>query len=225
MKNENESPLVMSSSLGPHGLYSSWNSPGQNTGVSSCSLLQGIFPTQVSNPGLPHCRQILYYLTHQGSPRILEWVDYPLSSGSSQLRNRTEISCFAGQFFISWAIGEPLLIERWLLYSIVLVSAKHQHESAIGIPMSPPFSSLPPSSPSHPSRLLQSPHWSSLSHTANFHWLSILHTVTYVSMLHSPYILPSPLGEYFWSTIYWTHSVEPADRKSWLCVCACVPCI
>ena len=48
---------------------SPWNSPGQNTGLGSCSLLQGIFPTQGSNPGLPHCRQILYQLKHQGSPR------------------------------------------------------------------------------------------------------------------------------------------------------------
>ena len=45
-----------------------WNSPGQNTGVGSLSLLQGIFPTQGSNPGLPHCRQILYQLSHKGSP-------------------------------------------------------------------------------------------------------------------------------------------------------------
>jgi len=45
-----------------------WNSPGQNTGVGSHYLLQGIFPTQGSNPGLPHCRQILYQLSHQGSP-------------------------------------------------------------------------------------------------------------------------------------------------------------
>ena len=51
-----------------HGPYSPWNSPGQNTRVGSCSLLQGIFPTQGSNPGLPHCRQILYWLSHQGSP-------------------------------------------------------------------------------------------------------------------------------------------------------------
>ena len=43
-----------------------WNSPGQNTGVGSLSLLQGIFPTQGSNPGLPHCRQILYQLSHKG---------------------------------------------------------------------------------------------------------------------------------------------------------------
>ena len=55
----------MSDSLQPHGLYSPWNSPGQNSGVGSLSLLQGIFPTQGSNPGFPHCRQILYHLSHQ----------------------------------------------------------------------------------------------------------------------------------------------------------------
>ena len=52
----------MSSSLRLHGLYSLWNSPGQNTGVGSLSLLQGIFPTQGLNPGLLHCRQILSQL-------------------------------------------------------------------------------------------------------------------------------------------------------------------
>ena len=59
---------------------SPWNSLGQNTGVSSLSLLQGIFPTQGSNPGLLHCGQILFQLSHKGSPRILEWVAYPFSS-------------------------------------------------------------------------------------------------------------------------------------------------
>ena len=78
----------MSNSLQPHGLYSPWNSPDKNTGVGSHSLLQGIFPTQESNPGLLHCRRILYYLSHQGSPRILEWVAYPFSRGFSQPRNR-----------------------------------------------------------------------------------------------------------------------------------------
>ena len=53
-----------------HRLYSPWNSPGQNTGLGSPSLLQGIFPTQGSNPGLPHCRRILYKLSHKGSPRF-----------------------------------------------------------------------------------------------------------------------------------------------------------
>ena len=62
-------------SLHPHGLYSPWNSPGQNTEVGSHSLLQGIFLTQGLNPGLLHCR-ILSQMSHQGSPRILEWVAY-----------------------------------------------------------------------------------------------------------------------------------------------------
>ena len=58
------------------------DSPGKNTGVGCHALLQGIFPTQGSNPGLWHCRKILYHLTHQGSPRILEWVAYPFSRGN-----------------------------------------------------------------------------------------------------------------------------------------------
>ena len=73
----------MSNSLQSYGLYSPWNSSGQNTGVGSLSLLQGISPIQGSNPGLPHCGQILYQLSHKGSPRTLEWVAYPFSSGSS----------------------------------------------------------------------------------------------------------------------------------------------
>ena len=48
--------------------YSPWNSPGQNTGAGSLSLLQGIFPTQGSKPGLPYCRRILHQLSHKGSP-------------------------------------------------------------------------------------------------------------------------------------------------------------
>ena len=62
-----ESHSVVSDSLRPHGLYSPWNSPGQNTGVGSLSLLQGIFPMQGSNPGLPPCRRILYQLSHKGT--------------------------------------------------------------------------------------------------------------------------------------------------------------
>ena len=58
---------VVSDSLQPHRLYSPWNSPGKNTGVGTHSLLWGIFPTQGSNPGLPHCTQTLYQLSHQGS--------------------------------------------------------------------------------------------------------------------------------------------------------------
>ena len=64
-------------------------------------LLPRIFPTQGSNPGLPHCRQILYHLSHQGSPRILEWVAYPFSRGSSQPRSLTRVSCIGDGFFTS----------------------------------------------------------------------------------------------------------------------------
>ena len=120
---------------------SPWNSPGQNIGVGTCShLVPWIFPTQESNPGLPHCRQILYQLSHKRSPkntgvgslsllqqifltqemnwgllhcrqilyhlshqgslrRILEWIAYPFSRGSSQPRNRTRVSCITGGFF------------------------------------------------------------------------------------------------------------------------------
>ena len=88
--------------------YSPWNSPGQNTRVVSLSLLQGIFPTQGLNWGLPHCRQILYQLSQQGSPRMLESVAYPFSSGSSQPRDRTRVSCTAGRFFTLNYRGSPL---------------------------------------------------------------------------------------------------------------------
>ena len=68
--------------------------PGKpkNTGVGSLSLLQGLFSTQGLNPSLPHCRQILYQLSHKGSPRILEWVAFPFSRGSSQPRDQTQES-------------------------------------------------------------------------------------------------------------------------------------
>ena len=92
--------------LWPRGLYSPWNSPSQNTGVGSLSLLQGIFPIQGLNPGALHCRQILYQLSHKGSPRKLEWVAYPFSRGSSWPRNQTGVSCIAARLFTSWAIRE-----------------------------------------------------------------------------------------------------------------------
>ena len=116
LKKESESRSVVSDSLRPHRLHSPWNSPSQNTGVGSIPLLQGIFPTQGSNPGLPHCRQILYQLSHEGSPRILEWVAYPFSSRSSQPRNWTGVFCIAGRFFTNWAIREALLV--WVTQGI-----------------------------------------------------------------------------------------------------------
>ena len=106
---ESASRSVVSDSLRPHGLWSPWNSPGQNTGVGSLSLLQGIFPTQGSNPGFPHCRQILYRLSHQGSPRILEWVAHPFSKGifPTQKSNWGLLHCRWILYQLSYA-GSPL---------------------------------------------------------------------------------------------------------------------
>jgi len=89
-------------------LYSPWNSPRRNSEVDDLSFLQGIFLTQGLNPGLLHCRWILYQLSHQGSPRILEWVAYPFCSRSSQPRDQTVASCIAGGFFTSGGIREAL---------------------------------------------------------------------------------------------------------------------
>ena len=80
-----ESYSVVSDSLRPHGLYGPWNSSGKNTGVGSLSFLQGIFPTQGSNPGFQHRRWILYQLNYQGSPNtgknciksITTWIVFP----------------------------------------------------------------------------------------------------------------------------------------------------
>ena len=100
---------VVLDSLRPNGLWPAkllclWISPGKNIGIGCLFLLQGIFPTQGSNPGLPHCRRILYQMSHKGSPRILVWVAYPFSSGSSWPRNPTGVSCIAGKFFTSMEV-------------------------------------------------------------------------------------------------------------------------
>ena len=92
-KVRSESYSVLSNSLQLHGLYSPWNSLGQNTGTGSLSLLQGIFPTQGSNPGLLHCRQILYQLNHQGSPSLPNWVFFLTFCLHSQVPSK---------FIVSW---------------------------------------------------------------------------------------------------------------------------
>ena len=143
-----EEKSVMSDSWRPYWLYSPWNSPGQNTGVDSLSLLQGIFPTQGLNPSVPHCRWILYQLSHKGSPRILERVAYPFSRESSGPRNQTEISCIAGGFFTNWAIREAqyvnyISIKRhskgysdWITRSVIksLMKAKKKKRKKKNIP-------------------------------------------------------------------------------------------
>ena len=76
-----ESSWVVSDFLWPHGLYSPWNFPGQNTEVASHSLLQGIFPTQGSNPGLPHCR---WFFTIWATRR--RWITCP-GKGKTQTQD------------------------------------------------------------------------------------------------------------------------------------------
>ena len=109
-------------------LLCQWNAPGKNTRMGSHSLLQGTFATQESNLASLRCRQILYPMSRQGRPlstvlqsnsvldytvrgilqaRILEWVAVLFSRGSSQPRNRTQVSRTAGRFFTSWATRKP----------------------------------------------------------------------------------------------------------------------
>ena len=114
MKEWSESRSVVSDSVTPWTIESMefW----RITGVGSLSLLQGIFPTQGSNPGLSHCRWILYQLSHNESPRILEWVTYPFSSRSSQLRIRTESPALQADTLPTELEGKPgyVLCDRFL---------------------------------------------------------------------------------------------------------------
>ena len=102
--------------------YSPWNSPGKNTEVGSLPLLQGIFPTQGSNPGLPHFEQTLYPLSHQGSPTNLDSI----------LKNRnitwpTNISWVKAMGFSSshvwmWELDhkEGWVPKNWCFWTVVL---------------------------------------------------------------------------------------------------------
>ena len=84
-ESESENRSVVSDSLQPEGLYSPWNSLGQNTGVGCQFLLQGIFPTQESYPGLPHCRKIFLPSETPGKPfaylRQCQKPEYMYSQG------------------------------------------------------------------------------------------------------------------------------------------------
>ena len=95
--------LCNSMDCSPSGFSVHGDSPCKNTEVVCHALLQGIFPTQGSNPSLPHCKQILYRLSHYRSLRILKCIAYPFSRGTSQPRYWTRVSCIAGGFFTSWA--------------------------------------------------------------------------------------------------------------------------
>ena len=82
-----------------------WNSLGQNTGVGSLSILQGVFPIQESKRGLLHCGWILDQLSYQGNPHV-----NPFSRGSFQPRDWTQVSHIISRFFTSWASREAHVI-------------------------------------------------------------------------------------------------------------------
>ena len=101
-----KSRSVVSNSLRSHGLYSPWNSPDQNTGVGSLSLLQGVFPTQGWNPGLPCGRRILYQLSHQGSPEVApEKHEQTAVYWRWRHREARELACASS--------GNWVLTEKW----------------------------------------------------------------------------------------------------------------
>ena len=85
----------------PHGLWSPWNSAGQNTGVGSLSLLQGMLPTQGSNLGLPHCRQIFYQLSLKGSPHSSSSVIMSKNQGVRVWVGRKDLNGFSSLYAVS----------------------------------------------------------------------------------------------------------------------------
>ena len=119
-ESESENHSVVSNSLWLHGLHGPWNSPGQNTGLGSLSLLQGIFPTQGLNPGPPHCRQILYQL----SPTMQEtWVR---SLGWEDL---LEKEMAAHSSILAWKI--PWMEESSRLQSMGLQRVRHNWATSL----------------------------------------------------------------------------------------------
>ena len=83
-------------------MFSPWNSPGKNTGVGSLSLFQGIFPTQGSNPGLLHCRQILCHLSYQG-----RWIKINYTSVLKMVNKKT------GTWMRMVLSAIPTMTRRW----------------------------------------------------------------------------------------------------------------
>ena len=159
-KSESANHSVMSNSLQPHGLYSPWNSPGQNAGVCSLSLLQRVFPTQKLNRDLLHCRCILYQLSYQGSPtrscltlcnpidcsllgssvhgisqaKILEWVAIPFSRGPSQPKDQTLISCLGRQILYHWATLEAHTLSftfAFLMFQVIHDCKLHESSNIV----------------------------------------------------------------------------------------------
>ena len=105
------SRLVMYASLQPHGSSVHGDFTGTNTGLGCHALLQGIFPTQGPNPGLPHCRRFLYRPSHQGSPNIYIVSSYLLARVTHRKGSVLVVLC--NPVFPTWIISLlPNLMQR-----------------------------------------------------------------------------------------------------------------
>ena len=117
---------VVSNSLQPHRLQPAkllcpWNSPDKSTRMGCRSLLQGIFPTQGSNPGLLHCRHILYHLSHLGSPKVSVAQDNILVSFTSKSFTWCLLLPGGGTPFALDGLGKQRSME-WVQASVFLFS-------------------------------------------------------------------------------------------------------
>ena len=187
----------MSDSLWP------WNYPGQNTGVDSLSLLQGIFLTQGSNTGLPHCRQILYQLSHKGSPRILEWVAYPLLVDLPEPGIEVGVFYIAGGFFANWAISEGPFLPAAAAAAKLLQSCPTLCDPIYG---SPPGSPVP--------GILQARtlEWVAISFSNAWKWKVKAKSFSRVRLLAAPWtaVYQAPLLMGFSRQEYWSESPVPS---------------
>ena len=196
----------MSDSLRPHGLYSPWNSLGQNIGVGSLSLLQGIFPTQGLNPGILHCRWILYQLSHQGSIRLLEWVVYHFSSGFSQPRDQTRVSCIASGFFPKWVMREVVSLSLSVcmyIYTYILCYAKSPQSCPS---LCDPRDSSTLGSPVPGILQARTLEWVAISFSSAWKWKEKVKSLSRVRLLATPWTAahqaPPSMG--FSRQVYWS---------------------
>ena len=185
---QSASHSVVSDCLQPHRLYSPWNSPGRNSGVGNHSLLQGILWTQGSNPGLPHCRQILYQLSHQGSQKgllsqitCLWWLDGITDTMDMALGGLWELVMDreAWRGCGSWGCKEldttewPNWTERiyCLIWPLICISSLYFHYSSLMFLTSSQNGLLFPSSYIAWSLFFDSLLVHEFTHSANFYWV------------------------------------------------------
>ena len=131
---------VMSDSLRPCGLqpvrcFCTWNSPGKNTGAGSHSLLQRIFLTQGSNPGLLQCRQILYHLSHQEKPNIIYPVIQILKKANVPFllvhSGQLNYFCFCLTCILSWPFPSPWASGRAVNHVVLMFCESYHHHKLL----------------------------------------------------------------------------------------------